>query len=204
MTDLPEKKDPSGAPKQKSERPSGRWNPFASLRMPISPEERMALLKLPRPLRRPGERLNAAELERVGKARRRRSVLLALGAVVCVMLFVVLGWWLWPSAEPLRETRADAVLPQVIATHEAPPLLTSPQPTADHTAEPNAAATTRSEPNLPAPPTANTTAKPKPERVAPAGGRTLRSKPVPTSTSPAAATPDPAANDDGLWTKQRQ
>lgn len=202
MTDLPEKKDsPNGDPKQKSERPSGRWNPFASLRMPISPEERMALLKLPRPLRRPEDRLNAAELQKVAKEGRQRSLLLGLGALFGVTLFAVFGWWLWPSAEPLREPRPDAVLPQLIPTHESPlpvaaasPPATSPQTTAGHMAEPNAAAPLPTEPVGPSAPKSNSTTKPKVGRAAPKALATTPVVSVPSTPASPSTTSPPASD----------
>ena len=150
MTEPPEKEEnASGETRHKSKRPSGRWNPFASMRMTISPDERLALLKMPLPLLPPEDFLSTVEREKLARARR-RPVVIGLVAFVGVAVLGALGWWLWPGV-PHPDVQATAVPPSADATLAAsPPSTVAPVAPVATVAQPTAESSASSRPPLPA------------------------------------------------------
>lgn len=189
MPDLSEQEEsPSGEAKQKPT--GGRWNPFLTLRMIISPEERMALLSLPMPLL-PAEDLMTKEQRKNAARARRRALIIRLIACVGVAVLAVLVWWLWPSNAPARETQREAVplsaiLPTASKPVAAPAVVTS-TPTAEATSAPRPPTLAVSAPVASAHPAARA---PKREpRATPPAKPVVAPAPA-NSSSPASHVPD--------------
>jgi hypothetical protein len=165
MTEPPEKEEnASGEANQKSKRPSGRWNPFVSLRMTISPEQRMALLNMPMPLLPPEDFLSAEERKKLARARRGPIIIRLVVVFGIAALAILVGWWLWPSATH-RDAQPKAVSPHAASTPSAspavaaPPVVTLTQPTAERIPEAKPASSSSGEPIDRVLPKTNVTAK---------------------------------------------
>jgi len=90
----------------------GRWNPLASFRKTISPEERLELLRLQPPLLPPEDFMDTAELQRVRYARLRRWWPgLTIACFFAIALVAVILLWPRAQSQP-EETSTNSKQPE--------------------------------------------------------------------------------------------
>jgi len=154
----------------------GPWNPFQSFRKTISPEERLALLQMKRPIVPPEELMDTGELRRLKLERRRARLrqwmpaLVGLGALLFALLLAVV--WRSLSSPPTASQSAQAeatrqtpdVLPSTPSVAHSPPSSQPAAPTSQPTAQVSAARASLA----PSPPSAASSTKARPKAPSPA------------------------------------
>jgi len=170
----------------------GRWDPFKTFRRILSPDERMALLRVKRPVQPPEDFMNTVELKLLRAAQRRDQLrhispaLIGLGTFVVVLVFAIL-WWRSPSLDPVDAAALPSKSVAMAAnTQESPP----PVPHLDSTLKATAQA------QSPSPSTAPLERAPAPVQGAtalPHASPTPTSPRAPGKASPPATGPVPAA-----------
>lgn len=106
----------------------GRWDPFKTFRRILSPDERMALLRVKRPVQPPEDFMNTVELKLLRSAHRRDQLrhlspaLIGLGTFVVVLVIAIL-WWRSPSASPARATALPSESLMAVGHIPEPPAL---------------------------------------------------------------------------------
>jgi len=165
----------------------GRWDPFKTFRRFLSPEERMELLRIKRPLRPPEDFMNTVELQQLRstqfreKLRHLTPAIIGLGTFLVVLIGATL--WYQPWSSPLVSAAS--------ATAPAPEVATA-------TSDNHGPATKPNSNSLPTAQAAPPSPSPVPSEGAspPARGATLPPhasprKPVPTAASAARPVPTP-------------
>ena len=127
----------------------GRWDPFKTFRRFVSPEERMQLLMMKRPVQPPEDFMNTVELKLMRSTQLRDQLrhlspaLIGLGTLLVVLVVAVFWWqpWLPPTISPAQATALKSDVTSA-SKDDAVPVLPSANPiaTSGPIAQPSAAA----------------------------------------------------------------